>query len=81
MLLKTTVRVLDECSTFLSYGGVLKVVRTDDTVLPWNNANAGVGIASTTRLKINNYDDYQVGFHKESEHSFTYAAEEPWNLG
>ena len=36
-------------SNFLSYGGVLKVVRTDDTQL--NNANAGVGIASTTSLK------------------------------
>ena len=47
-------------SSFLSYGGVLKVVRTDDTNL--NNANAGVGIASTTSLKITNYDDY-VGFH------------------
>ena len=43
-------------SSFLSYGGVLKVVRTDDTQL--NNANAGVGIASTTSLKITNYDDY-----------------------
>ena len=43
-------------SSYLSYGGVLKVVRTDDDNL--KNANAGVGIASTTTLKIKNYDDY-----------------------
>ena len=43
-------------SSFLSYGGVLKVVRTDGDNL--KNANAGVGIASTTTLKIKNYDDY-----------------------
>ena len=33
-------------ASFLSYGGVLKVVRADDDDL--GNANAGVGIASTT---------------------------------
>ena len=65
-------------SNFLSYGGVLKVVRTDDTQL--NNANAGVGIASTTSLKINNYDDYQQN-HKESDNTFTYAAKNPGSWG
>ena len=65
-------------SNFLSYGGVLKVVRTDDTQL--NNANAGVGIASTTSLKINNYDDYQQN-HKESDNTFTYAAKNPGTWG
>ena len=67
-------------SNYLSYGGVLKVVRTDDTQL--NNANAGVGIASTTSLKINNYDDYQQN-HKESDNTFTYAAKNPgaWGNG
>ena len=44
-------------ASYLSYGGVLKVVRTSGSTL--NNANAGVGIASTTSLKIDNYDDYQ----------------------
>ena len=43
-------------SSFLSYGGVLKIVRTDDDNL--NNANAGVGIASTSSAKIKNFDDY-----------------------
>ena len=65
-------------SNFLSYGGVLKVVRTDDTQL--NNANAGVGIASTTSLKINNYDDYQQN-HKDSDNTFTYAAKNPGRWG
>ena len=65
-------------SSFLSYGGVLKVVRTDDTNL--NNANAGVGIASTTSLKITNYDDY-VGFHTSDNSIFTYAAKNPGTWG
>ena len=67
-------------SNYLTYGGVLKVIRTDDTQL--NNANAGVGIASTTSLKINNYDDYQQN-HKESDNTFTYAAKNPgaWGNG
>jgi len=43
-------------SNFLSYGGVLKVCRTDGTSL--NNANTAVSAASTT-LKIKNYDNYQ----------------------
>ena len=47
-------------SSFLSYGGVLKVVRCDGTTL--NNANAGVAIAATTTLKIKNQDDYEANF-------------------
>ena len=47
-------------SSFLSYGGVLKVVRTDGTTL--NNANAGVSIAGTTSLKIKNEDDYEANY-------------------
>ena len=49
-------------ASFLSYGGVLKVVRTDDTQL--NNANAGVGIGSTSADygKVKNYDDYKNNF-------------------
>ena len=57
---------------FLSYGGILKVVRTDGTNLA--NANAGVSIASTT-VKITNQDDYEEN-HK-SDASFTYAAKNP----
>ena len=47
-------------ANYLSYGGILKVVRADDTNL--NNSNAGVSLASTTALKIKNYDDYQQNY-------------------
>ena len=64
-------------SNFLSYGGVLKVVRTGDA--NHNNANAGVGIASTTSLVINNYDDYTQN-HK-LDNTFTYGAKNPGSWG
>jgi len=62
-------------ASYLSYGGVLKVCRTDGTNL--NNANAGVGIASTSagNLKIKNYDDYQSNWLTSTE--FTYGAKNP----
>ena len=60
-------------ANYLSYGGILKVVRADDTNL--NNSNAGVSIASTTALKIKNYDDYQQNY--KSATNFTYAAKNP----
>ena len=60
-------------SSYLSYGGVLKVVRTSGTSL--NNANAGVGAASTASLDIDNYDDY-INNHSEGN-NFTYAAKNP----
>jgi hypothetical protein len=60
-------------SSFLSYGGVLKVVRTDGTNL--NNANAGVGVASTSVLKIKSYDDYQQNYTSATD--FYYAAKNP----
>ena len=43
-------------SSFLTYGGILSVVRADGSTL--NNANAGVGAASTTSAKVKNFDDY-----------------------
>ena len=67
-------------SNYLSYGGVLKVVRTANTTSTLMvNANAGVGIASTTTLKIYNYDDYQENHLTDS--SFTYAAKNPGSWG
>ena len=60
-------------SSYLSYGGVLKVVRADDDDL--KNANAGVGIASTTTLKIKNYDDYTNNYDTATD--FYYAAKNP----
>ena len=60
-------------SSYLSYGGVMKVVRADDDDL--KNANAGVGIASTTTLKIKNYDDFLNNYSTATD--FYYAAKNP----
>ena len=60
-------------SSYLSYGGILKVVRTSGSTL--NNANAGVGVASTASLKIDNYDDYTTN-HADAN-NFTFAAKNP----
>ena len=60
-------------SSYLSYGGILKVVRTSGSTL--NNANAGVGAASTSVLKIDNYDDY-TNNHSDAT-NFTYSAKNP----
>ena len=52
-------------SSYLSYGGVLRVVRTDGTSL--NNANAAVASgagSSLSSLKIKNVDDYFNGDHR-----------------
>ena len=64
-------------SSYLSYGGILKVVRTAGSTL--NNANAGVGAASTTLLRIDNYDDY-LNNHDDAE-NYTYAAKNPGTWG
>jgi hypothetical protein len=64
-------------SSYLSYGGILKVVRTAGATL--NNANAGVGIAATTVLRIDNYDDY-LNNHDDAT-NYTYAAKNPGSWG
>ena len=61
-------------SSFLSYGGVLKVARVDGSTL--NNANAGVGAASTTSAKIKNFDDYESNWSDDSV-NFVFAAKNP----
>ena len=63
-------------SSYLSYGGVLKVCRTDDDDL--KNANAGVNAASAS-LKIKNYDDYLNNYTDST--SFTYASKDPGTWG
>ena len=63
-------------ASYLSYGGILKVVRTGGSTL--NNANAGVGAASTSALKIDNYDDYLNNYSDAT--NFTYAAKNPGSL-
>ena len=60
-------------SSFLSYGGVLKVVRTNGSNL--TNGNAGVSIAATTTLNIENYDDYEA--NHTSDETFSWAARNP----
>ena len=62
-------------SSFLSYGGVLKVVRSGGDSL--NNSNAGVGIASTTSLRIDNYEDYTSNHADGSDNNYTFAAKNP----
>ena len=63
-------------SSYLSYGGVLKVVRTAGTTLA--NANAGVDAAAATMTganRIDNYDDY-IQNHAEAS-DFTFSAKNP----
>tara|TARA_R100001594_G_scaffold6270_1_gene18062 strand:+ start:1102 stop:3309 length:2208 start_codon:yes stop_codon:yes gene_type:complete len=63
-------------ASYLSYGGILKVVRTAGSTL--QNANAAVGIASTTMTgtgRIDNYDDY-INNHSDAT-NFNYAAKNP----
>ena len=63
-------------SSFLSYGGILKVVRVSGTDL--NNANAGVGAANTTVL-IENKDDYEL--NHTSDTSYYYSTRNPGRWG
>jgi len=60
-------------SSFLSYGGILKVIRTDGNTL--NNSNAGVGATYSASVKIKNFDDYNAN-HSTST-SFTFASKNP----
>ena len=60
-------------ASFLSYGGILKVVRTDSANL--NNANAGVGVGTNASLKIKSFDDYEESYSTAT--NFTWAAKNP----
>ena len=51
-------------SSFLSYGGILKVGRADGASL--NSSNAAVGYSHTTSLKIKNFDNYENTHSGES---------------
>ena len=64
-------------SSYLSYGGVLSVIRTDGATL--RNSNAGVGLAATTTLKIKNNDDYEENYQSATD--FYYAAKNPGTWG
>jgi hypothetical protein len=60
-------------SSYLSYGGVLKVVRTDNDSL--NNSNAAVELAST-EIKILNFDDYNLNYSDQSQ-PYYFASKNP----
>lgn len=60
-------------SSYLSYGGVLNVVRTDGETL--RNANVGIGTTAVA-LKIKNFDDYNTNF-LNGANTFYYAAKNP----
>jgi len=61
-------------SSYLAYGGALRVVRSDDTQL--NNANAGFG--TTQVLKILSLDDYNnKGYDATAFTNATFAARNP----
>lgn len=66
-------------SSYLSYGGVMKVVRIDDSELVNANAARTVSGASTVgnvSLKIKNFDDYQIN-HAEDTATYVFSAKNP----
>jgi hypothetical protein len=71
-------------SSYLSYGGILRVVRADSSDL--TNANAGVAATSTsgnlvgtslTNLKIKSIEDYRDNFDDGSETDWAFASVNP----
>ena len=65
-------------SSYLSYGGVLKVVRTDGASL--KNSNSAVGVANTT-LKIKSYEDYNTNHLSSSNWNFSARTPGTWANG
>ena len=66
-------------SSFLSYGGVLKVVRTDGSNLVNANAirnSSGVSTAGEPSLKIKNFDDYEANYADDVA-NYIFAAKTP----
>lgn len=66
-------------SSYLSYGGILKVVRTDGDNL--TNANAirdssGISTVGDSSLKIKNYDDYELNYSDDIA-DYIFAAKTP----
>jgi hypothetical protein len=66
-------------ASYLSYGGVLKVARADDSGLVNANAirnSAGVSTAGEPSLKIKNYDDYEANYSDDIA-NYIFAAKNP----
>jgi len=68
-------------SSFLSYGGVLKVARVDGDNLVNANAirnSAGISTAGVPTLKIKNFDAYEAGpFDEDTGLNYIFAAKNP----
>jgi hypothetical protein len=66
-------------SSYLSYGGVLKVVRTDGAELVNANAirnSAGISTVGEPTLKIKNFDDYEANYSDDIA-DYIFAAKNP----
>ena len=66
-------------SSFLTYGGILKVIRTDGSTLVNANAirnSSGVSTCGAPTLKIKNFDDYQLN-HSDDIADYIFAAKNP----
>jgi hypothetical protein len=66
-------------SSYLSYGGVLKVARVDGTNLVNANAirnSSGISTAGEPTLKIKNFDDYEANFADDIA-NYIFAAKNP----
>lgn len=66
-------------SSYLSYGGILKVVRVDDANLVNANAirnSSGVSTCGDTTLKIKNFDDYELNYSDDIA-NYIFAAKNP----
>ena len=66
-------------SSFLSYGGILKVVRTNGDNLVNANAirnSSGVSTAGEPALKIKNFDDYEANYADDIA-NYIFAAKTP----
>jgi hypothetical protein len=66
-------------SSYLSYGGILKVVRADNSNLVNANAirnSSGISTAGAPDLKIKNFDDYELN-HSDDIANYIFAAKTP----
>ena len=66
-------------SSYLSYGGILKVVRADSLELRTSNAirnSSGISTAGDPNLKIKNFDDYEAN-HSDDIADYIFAAKTP----
>ncbi len=66
-------------SSFLSYGGVMKVVRTDGGELVNANAirnSSGISTTGVSTLKIKNFDNYEAN-HADNSPNYIFAAKTP----